>query len=215
MLLAIDTATHHASIALHDEQRLRGECTWEAINRHTVTLLPHIREMLAETGITPDNLSAVAVCRGPGSYTGVRIGLAAAKGLAITRHLPLVGLTTLDILVAAQPPRPEPLYAVFAAGRRRVGFARYHYGANRWQVQTDVQIVSWAEIADYIQPPATVVGEMPPNGQDVLTPLGDEIHVPSPAHRLRRAGFLAELAWERLRAGYHGDPARLEPIYAR
>ncbi len=215
MLLAIDTATNHASIALHDEQRLRGECTWEAVNRHTVTLLPHIREILVETGITPDNLSAIAVCRGPGSYTGVRIGLAAAKGLAITRHLPLVGLTTLDILVAAQPPRPEPLYAVFAAGRRRVGFARYQYGANQWQVQTDVQIVLWEKIREHLHPPATIVGEIPPNGQEVLRSLGNEIHVPSPAHRLRRAGFLAELGWARLRAGYHGDPGRLEPIYTR
>jgi tRNA threonylcarbamoyladenosine biosynthesis protein TsaB len=215
MLLAIDTATNHASIALHDEQRLRGECTWEAINRHTVTLLPHIREMLAETGITPENLSAIAVCRGPGSYTGVRIGLAAAKGIAITRHLPLVGLTTLDILVAAQPPRLEPLYAVFAAGRRRVGFARYQYGANQWQAETGVEVVPWTEIVDHIQTPASIVGEIPPNGLSALKPLGEDIHVPSPAHRLRRAGFLAELAWERLRAGYHGDPARLDPLYAR
>lgn len=215
MLLAIDTATQYASIALHDEQRLRGECTWEARRRHTVTLLPHIQQLLQETGITSEKLSAVAVCRGPGSYTGVRIGIAAAKGIAVTRHLPLIGLTTLDILVAAQPPGSHALYAVFAAGRRRVGFARYRYTTHQWQVETEVQIAPWSEIAEHIQPPATVVGEIPPDGQKALKPLGDQIHVPSPAHRLRRAGFLAELAWERLRAGYEGDPARLEPIYAR
>jgi len=78
MLLAIDTATRYASIALHDEHTLRGECTWEANRQHTVTLLPHIYELLQETGITPEHLSAIAVCRGPGSYTGVRIGLAVA-----------------------------------------------------------------------------------------------------------------------------------------
>lgn len=215
MLLAIDTATQQASIALHDEQRLRGECTWEAINQHTVTLMPHIHEMMEETGITPENLSAVAVCNGPGSYTGVRIGIAAAKGLAMTRHLPLVGLTTLDILVAAQPPDPRPLYAVFAAGRRRIGFARYRYATRRWQVETDVKIIPSAEIVEEVETPAIVVGELPAQGLEALAPLGHKVHVPSPAQRLRRAGFLAELAWERLRSGYHGDPGRLEPIYAR
>jgi len=215
MLLAIDTATRYASIALHDEHTLRGECTWEANRQHTVTLLPHIYELLQETGITPEHLSAIAVCRGPGSYTGVRIGLAVAQGLAITRHLPLVGVTTLEILVAAQPPDPRALYVLFEAGRRLVGFARYRYVTSAWQAEDKVRIVPWAEIAKHVEPPAILVGEIPAEGEQALAPLGDRVYVPSPAHRLRRAGFLAELGWKRLRAGYHGDPARLTPIYAR
>jgi tRNA threonylcarbamoyladenosine biosynthesis protein TsaB len=214
MLLAIDTATNHASIALHDGDDLRGEYTWEAVNRHTVTLVPHIQELFEETGITPKHLSALAVCEGPGSYTGVRIGIAVAKGLAITRHLPLVGMTTLDILVAAHPPDTRPLYALFAAGRKRVGCARYHYTDGRWSVETPVEIVAWTDFADHVQSPALVSGEISKRGHKVLAEM-EGIEVPPAAQRLRRAGFLAELVWKQLRAGYQGDPARLTPIYVR
>ncbi len=110
MLLALDTATQRASIALHDGSTLRAECTWEAANQHTVTLLPHIVQLLANSGLTADDITAVGVCIGPGSYTGVRIGVSVAKGLASSRKLPLVGITTLDVLVAAQPRDDRPLY---------------------------------------------------------------------------------------------------------
>ena len=83
MLLALDTATQRASIALHDGSTLRAECTWEAANQHTVTLLPHIVQLLANSGLTADDITAVGVCIGPGSYTGVRIGVSVAKGLGV------------------------------------------------------------------------------------------------------------------------------------
>ena len=212
-LLAIDTATYRASIALHDGATLRGECTWEAINRHTVTLVPHITEMLDETGITPHALSAIAVCRGPGSYTGVRIGVAVAKGLALSQHLPLIGVTTLDILVAAQPPDPRPLYALFTAGRKRVGYARYAWQETGWAAETEVEVVTWAELAERVVMPALIVGEITSQGRQALSAVGGGMEIPPAPYHLRRAGFLAELAWVRLRAGDEGRPAQLLPLY--
>ena len=141
MLLAIDTATSRASIALHDGTTLRAECTWESVNRHTVTLLPRVVQLLASSDLTADDVSAIGVCIGPGSYTGVRIGVSVAKGLVSARKLPLVGVTTLDILASAQPRNERPLYGVFAAGRNRVGYARYQWEAGSWQAETGVQVV--------------------------------------------------------------------------
>jgi len=218
MLLAIDTATHRASIALHDGDALRGECTWEAANRHTVTLLPHIVEMLEETGITAADLSALAVCIGPGSYTGVRIGVAVAKGLATAHALPMVGMTTLEILVAAQPPDPRPLYALFGAGRRRVGYARFRWHQSAWQVETEVTLATWSEFSEVLSATgdaALVMGEIGAKGRAALAALGDAVEIPSPARHLRRAGFLADLAWARLREGEQGDAAQVNPVYAR
>ena len=169
-----------------------------------------------------DPAVAVAVCIGPGSYTGVRIGVAAAKGFAVTQHVPLVGITTLDILTAAQLPDERPLLALFAAGRKRVGYARYRWQEGGWRVETDVEIATWAELAALITEPTLVVGEISSAGADALSKIDDAI-LPQPAWHLRRAGFLADMAWQRLRNHAAGapldtpdnDPATLMPLYAR
>jgi tRNA threonylcarbamoyladenosine biosynthesis protein TsaB len=211
MLLAIDTATSRASIALHDGQTLRSECTWEAANRHTATLAARIAQSLEASEITAADLTAVAVCIGPGSYTGVRIGVAMAKGMAISRQLPLVGVSTLDILAAAQPADDRPLYAIFAAGRKRAGYARYRWGDGVWRAETEVAVVTWDEFIAQIDEPALCVGEL----ETADLPSQAHITRPAPAHHLRRAGFLADLAWARLRTGQTDDPATLRPLYAR
>ncbi len=215
MLLAIDTATTRASIALHDGNVLHAECTWEARNRHTVTLVPHIAQLLAASDLVPEDVTALAVCLGPGSYTGVRIGVAMAKGMATVQKLPLIGISTLDILVAAQPPDPRPLYAIFAAGRRRIGYARYRWHDMRWQAETEVDIATWAEFQTQITEACLVLGELSSQGLTTLQALGDRVEVPAPARHLRRAGFLADLAWECLHAGQMDEIATLAPIYAR
>jgi tRNA threonylcarbamoyladenosine biosynthesis protein TsaB len=215
MLLAIDTATHHASIALHDGTFLRGECTWESGNRHTVTLVPRINQILTASEITSADLTAVAVCIGPGSYTGVRIGVSVAKGLASAQKLPLIGVQTLDILAAAQPEDARPLYALFAAGRNRAGFARYRWLDDGWQSETGVAVVEWTELVDQMVLPAVVLGEISSQGLEALRSLYGRIEIPSPARHLRRAGYLADLAWDRLRANQVDDPSALVPVYTR
>ncbi len=215
MLLAIDTATNHASIALHDGTFLRGECTWESGNRHTVTLVPRIHQLLTSTELTPSDLTSVAICIGPGSYTGVRIGVSVAKGLASAQKLPLIGVSTLDVLVAAYAQDSRPLYALYAAGRRRVGYARYRWQTNGWQAETGVNVVDWSELAEQMVVPAVVLGELTSQGLESLRSLYGKIEIPSPAHHLRRAGYLADLAWIRLRANQVDDPSALVPVYAR
>ncbi len=215
MLLALDTATRRASVALHDGTHLRSECTWEAAKRHTVTLLPTIVQLLAASDLTAADLTAIGVCIGPGSYTGVRIGVAVAKGLAAARKLSLVGVTTLDILIAAQPQDDRPVYATFAAGRRRVGYARYRWRDGGWQAETGVQVSSWQHFADALELPAVVVGEIETGGREALRTLYGRVEVPEPAHHLRRAGFLADIAWRRLRANQVDAPSALLPLYVR
>ncbi len=213
MLLAIDTATFRASIALHDGDQIVGECTWEAVNRHTVTLMVRMESLMQASAISAADLKAIAVCIGPGSYTGVRIGVAVAQGLALSRGLPLVGVPTLDILAAAQPPDKRPLYAVFSAGRRRIGYARYRW-AEGWRAESEVELGTWAEFVAALEPPALVVGELSAEGRERLRSL-EGVELPPPARHLRRAGYLADLGWAALRAGAESRPAMVNPRYLR
>jgi tRNA threonylcarbamoyladenosine biosynthesis protein TsaB len=204
-----------ASIALHDGQFLRGECTWESSDRHTVTLVPRIHQLLTASQITPADLTAIAICIGPGSYTGVRIGVSVAKGLASAQKVPLIGVSTLDILVSGYPQDARPLYALYTAGRKRVGYARYRWLEDGWQAETSVAVAEWKELAEQMVLPAIVLGEISSQGMETLRTLYGRIEIPAPAQHLRRAGFLADIAWERLRSNQVDDPSALAPIYTR
>src|SRR5947207_262118 len=130
MLLAIDTATRTLSLALHDGMTVVAESSWRTSDHHTVELAPQTALLLRRAGLTPDQLPGIAVALGPGSYTGLRIGLGLAKGLALAHDLPLIGVPTFEILMRAQPAREEKVAAILQAGRRRILVAGY-----RWNMQ--------------------------------------------------------------------------------
>jgi len=213
MLVAIDTATEYASLALHDGFRVRAEHTWESPRRHTVELMPRLADALEHVGREADRLSGVAVTRGPGSFTGLRIGMAVAKGLALARALPLVAVPTLDVVAAAQGLDRRPLCAVLQAGRGRICVATYRWRAGRWHAREAPHLTTWPILAEETTVPTLFCGEIDLAGADALSPLGDLAVLLPAAARLRRAGFLAELAWRRLNRGETDDPATLTPIY--
>lgn len=215
MILAIDTATRNVSLAVYDGQQVLAEMTWQSADHHTVELAPALQNMLRLIRVVPGNLTALAVTIGPGSYTGLRIGMSLAKGLALAGMppLPVVGVLTLDVIAAAQPHQADRLYAVAQAGRGRINVALYHWDGTRWQGNETPFITTWEGLAGRLTEPAQIAGEMTARGREVLSALDGLAIVAGAAQGLRRAGFLAELAWDRLRAGTADDPARLAPLY--
>jgi tRNA threonylcarbamoyladenosine biosynthesis protein TsaB len=213
MLVAIDTATDQASLALHDGFRLRVEHTWEAPRRHTTELTARLAEAMAQLDLRPERLSGVAVSKGPGSFTGLRVGLAVAKGLAMAQGLPLVGVPTLDVVASAQGRDRRRLGAVLQAGRGRICIAIYRWRFGGWQVQEEARLTTWAALAGEMSEPTLLCGEIDPEGAELMARLGDRAVLLPPAWRLRRAGFLADLGWRRLNQGQVDDPATLAPIY--
>ena len=113
MLLAIDTSTAQIGLALYDGESIAGELVWQSRAHHTEQLAPALAGLLERVSVKMDSIEALGVAIGPGSFTSLRVGLAFVKGLALARHLPLIGIPTLDIVVAAIPlPGSNP------AGRR-------------------------------------------------------------------------------------------------
>lgn len=100
-ILAIDTACNLARVALTEDGVLQKEITVDDKRKHSVKLLPAIETLLAECGVTPQNLDLIAVTKGPGSFTGLRIGVVTAKTMAYALHVPLVGVNTLDAIAAS------------------------------------------------------------------------------------------------------------------
>jgi len=212
MLLALDTATRAASLALHDGRQVRHEETWESERQHTTQLVPRLVGALEGLGLRPEALTGVAVSLGPGSFTGLRVGLAVAKGLALARGLLLVGVPTLDVAAAAQGQDRRPLVAVLQAGRGRICIATYRWRKG-WQQQDGPRLTTWEEVAATLEKPTLFCGEIDERGNQALAQAGELAAAPPPAFCLRRAGFLAELAWGRIRQNRTDDPATLAPIY--
>jgi len=214
LLLAIDTATRVASLALHDSARVRVELTWESQDHHTVELMPRIAGMLAQLNATVHDLAGLAVSLGPGSFTGVRVGIAAAKGLALAGRHKLIGVPTLDIVAQAMQGLQMPLVAVLAAGRGRLCAQRYLPVQGRLQADGRAWLATARELgADWTEP-TCVCGELTAEDRrDLRKRLGERVELASPSVALRRAGYLAELGWARLNAGQTDDPALLVPIY--
>jgi tRNA threonylcarbamoyladenosine biosynthesis protein TsaB len=213
MLIAIDTATDHASLALHDGYQVLVEHTWESPRRHTIELTPRLAAALERLDLHPKHFRGVAVTSGPGSFTGLRIGMAVAKGLAVAHSLPLIGVPTLDVVAAAQGRDRRPLCAVLQAGRGRICAATYHWQDGWWIAQETPYLTTWSALAEAITSPTLFCGEIDQAGAKTLAAFGEMIVLLPAATRLRRAGFLAELAWRRLNRGETDDPTTLVPTY--
>lgn len=216
MLLALDTATRWTGLALHDGTTIVAEHGWRSVNTQTVELAPAVTQMLSRAGVTTEELRAVAVTLGPGSYTGLRIGLGFAKGLALAYQIPLVGVPTLDIVAAALPAADGHLVVVAEAGRTRITTGTYHWqGRNGWHAPEQPVNETWEAMLARVPAPATIAGELSPEALKLIRKAGKEYRAVAPPARVRRAAVLAELGWQRLRRGAVDDPAELTPLYLR
>jgi len=213
MLLALDTATHTASIALYnlEKMQLLSEWTWEARRRQTQDLLGAVQQMLQLAQMTPQQLSALAVTTGPGSFTGVRIAISTVKGIGL--GLPetprVIGIPTLSVTAApwlevAASWDPAPLVCVtLQAGRGRYNWltltsdrlldrptAEEHHAGTTAELE--------AYLAQLAGQPVWLVGENQPDLLEQVQPLQHVTVIPS-VSGLRRASQLAQLAGQHLR----------------
>lgn len=216
MILGIDTATRWAGLALHNGSAVLAEQGWRCVNTHTIELAPAVDRMLRRVGVSAPELEGIAVAIGPGSYTGLRVGLALAKGLALANQTPLVGVSTLDIVAASFGPMVGQLLVVAEAGRRRVCAAVYRWQHDLgWQASQKPVIETWEALLDGLQGTTTFAGEIDRSAAELIRAADDEFHLASPAARVRRSGYLAELGWQRLRRGDVDDASSLAPVYLR
>ncbi len=214
-VLAIDTATELASVALYDgEKGPRAESTWYTSMNHTVELMPTIVLTLERQGLTPEQLDGLAVALGPGSFTGLRIGLSVAKGLCLSLGIPIIGIPTLDIVAYSHYGQNLPICAVIQAGRGRTCVAFYERVETGWQRLTDYHLATIEELSAQVKVPTLFCGEIDGPLSDALQAhMGVRAVIASPAASLRRASYLAELGWQRLRRGETDDLTTLEPLY--
>ena len=218
MILAFETSAKAASVALFDGGKLLGESYQNTGLTHSQTLLSMAEDLLTNCGKTAADVTAVAVANGPGSFTGVRIGVAAAKGFAWGRELPCYGVSTLEAMarnlgvhngyvVPTIDARPAQTYtAIFLATEGKLT-----------PVLEDCAI-SYEELGEKLknlQKSIFLVGDGAVLCYNILNSQVDGMILP-PEHQLhQRAAGVALLAQDMIAAGISGDGAALTPNYLR
>lgn len=216
MILAIDTATRWTGLALHDGTAVLAEMGWRSVNTQTIELTPAIGEITARQGVSIGDLHAIAVAIGPGSYTGLRVGLGVAKGLSLAHQAPLIGVPTLDIVAHSFGQREGQLVVIAEAGRRRVCAAVYQWHGRRgWRAAEQPVIIAWPDLLASLSGAITFAGEIGPDAAKAIRTANPDFQVALPSRSPRRAGCLAEIAWQRLRKGQVDNARLLAPVYLK
>jgi len=212
MLLGIDTSTQSVGIAIYDGHQILCEESWISRRYHTVELASAVDANLKRAGLNPKDLDVLAVATGPGSFTGLRIGMALVKGLAYTHQLPVIGIPTLNITARAVPPSDKRLAAVLQAGRSRLAVGWYITEKDRWISEDLIENLSLEELLGKIDQPYILTGELTKEIREV-TADHDLLTIVDPTLAMRSPKYLAELAWERWQAGDVDDVLSLKPYY--
>jgi len=207
--LSIDTASSLASVALSRGGEVIAESTWQCERNHTVELLPAIERLLTDAAVLKRDLSAVFVSVGPGMYTGLRVGVSTAQGLARASGLPLVGVGRLELDAYPHVSFAGDVVAVHRAGRGDLAWASYRGGP--WRELTPPHLTKAEELANSVREPTLLAGEI----DDELAALVAGRAEIAPPATTGRAVALAELGHARLEAGTTHEPALVIPVYLR
>lgn len=218
LILAFETSAKAASTALLEDGRLLGESYQNTGLTHSQTLMVMAEHLLQQCGKTVADVSAVAVAAGPGSFTGVRIGVAAAKGFAWGGELPCYGVSTLEAMALSLGAYQGYVCPVMDARRSQVYNALYYVNQGQPDCITEDRAISLEQLKQELlalKEPVFLVGD-----GSILTyrTLSEEVPnlVLPPEHRMhQRAVGVALLAAQKIAAGEPGDGAALTPNYLR
>ena len=218
LLLAFETSAKAASVALFEGRKLLGESYQNTGLTHSQTLMVIAEELLKQCGCTAQDVDAVAVAEGPGSFTGVRIGVAAAKGFAWGKNIPCYGVSTLESMALSLAAYDGMVCPVMDARRSQVYNALFYVNQGVLSRAADDRAIALSDLAEELkntEKPIFLVGD-----GSILTynTLHDEIPnlVLPPEHRMhQRAVGVGLAALGKIEAGEPGDGNALTPNYLR
>ncbi|MBI4537223.1 MAG: tRNA (adenosine(37)-N6)-threonylcarbamoyltransferase complex dimerization subunit type 1 TsaB [candidate division NC10 bacterium] len=216
LVLGIETSTTHGGVALVSGAGLISEYTLNVEVTHSERVLPAIERMLLDAGVTLAALDGLAVSIGPGSFTGLRIGLSTAKGLAYATGLPVAAVPTLEAMAWVLPGARLPLCPVLDARKQEVYAAIFRHGPDGLVRLMEDAALAPEALAARIQTATLFLGDaLETYGELFRRLLGDRFQLPPLAQRGARAACVAELGRQRLLRGERESIADLVPRYLR
>jgi tRNA threonylcarbamoyladenosine biosynthesis protein TsaB len=218
LILAFETSAKAAGVALHDGTKLLAESYQNTGLTHSQTLMVMAEDLLKQCGLTVSDVTHVAVAAGPGSFTGVRIGVAAAKGFAWGGELPCYGVSTLEAMAKNLGVYDGIVCACMDARRNQVYNALFSAQQGVLQRMTEDRAIALADLKEELKAldkPIYLVGDGSHLTYATLSPEVPNLVLP-PEHRMHQRGAgVALAALDKIHAGEIGNAAALEPNYLR
>jgi len=218
LVLGIESSTPVASVALVDQKGLVGEITLNTGLTHSEQLLPLIVDLLEQTRLSLEQVEGIAIAGGPGSFTGLRIGMATAKALAQGRGIPLISVPTLQALAYTQCCSGGLVSPVMNARRNEVYTALFRFGGGQMEQLVTHQAIApqeWSKVLAQYAERVVLVGDAIEVYHSHWAELGDLAVYPPAFMQGVRAGTVAWLGRQRLEAGERDDLYSLKPLYIR
>lgn len=208
-LLAVETSTLAGGVALLDDERVVGEYLLDVRVTHSERLMPAIDRLLGDAGWTVTTVQGLAVAVGPGSFTGLRIGLSAVKGLAWALGIPVAAVPTLDAMAASLPFAGLPVCPVLDARKGEVYCSLYRWDGVGMRREWDYLALPPGSLGERLTEPTVLLGD---GAAQVPSRLG---RLAPPHRRLPSAAAVGVLGLDRFRAGDTVSAAELSPFYLR
>jgi len=215
-ILALDTASRACSVAVVEDDVVMAEFTVNHRDTHSRFLMEMIDRVLAISRFTLMDMDGLAVTIGPGSFTGLRIGLSAVKGLAMGANLPVVGVGSLDALAFPFSHSDKLVCSMMDARRHEVYTARYRFDGGSLIIQAPPDVTSPERAVSDIHEPCIFAGDGAVVYRDrLLGMLGDQAVFAPICHNQIRASAVAACAMPRFTTGEVNDAAAMTPCYIR
>ena len=218
LILAFETSAKAGSVALHDGNVLLGESYCNTGLTHSQTLMVMAEDLLKSCGMKPQDVTAVAVAAGPGSFTGVRIGVAAAKGFAWGGQLPCHGVSTLEAMALQLGAYNGYVLPVMDARRAQVYNAIFRAVDGKLERICEDRAIGLAELAEELknlEGPIFLVGDGSNLCYNTLKTAISNLVLPPEHHMHQRASGVALVAADKLATGEGCDGNALTPNYLR
>ncbi|WP_234122290.1 tRNA (adenosine(37)-N6)-threonylcarbamoyltransferase complex dimerization subunit type 1 TsaB [Clostridium hydrogenum] len=217
-LLGIDTATESATCAVMSDDKLLGEITFNYKKQHSVILMNIVDYTLKNLKLTIDDLDGFVVSKGPGSFTGLRIGMAVVKGLSDGSKKPFVSISSLDTLAYSLAYTTGIICPILDALRNNVYTALYKFEGNTLKKITDYMAISVDELVEILKNhdlPITFIGDAVPKFREELKNQLSDVKFAPASLNLVKASGLCELGMNLIKQGICDNPITSAPIYLR
>ncbi|WP_303720489.1 tRNA (adenosine(37)-N6)-threonylcarbamoyltransferase complex dimerization subunit type 1 TsaB [Malonomonas rubra] len=215
-ILAIDSSSFTGSVALCQGEKLVGESLLNVRSTHSENLLRQIDLLLADTGWQLQDLDLLVAVTGPGSFTGLRIGIATIKGLAQVVAKPVIGVSSLQMLAMNLPLSPVPICAFMDARKKEVYSQLFRWSEEGPQPVGEAQVLPPQHLLQQIDCQVAFVGDgVPLYQQEIIEALGEKALLPNASAHQVRASQAAWLGWQGFVHERVDTAAELLPIYIR
>ncbi|MCS7303779.1 MAG: tRNA (adenosine(37)-N6)-threonylcarbamoyltransferase complex dimerization subunit type 1 TsaB [Thermoguttaceae bacterium] len=212
-LLALETTELLGTVAAWQDNHLVLEVQLPEGQRSAASLVPSIGRLLAQVGWQPQQVDVVGVSIGPGSFTGLRVGLTVAKTFAYCVQAAIIAVNTLEAIAAGVPAQMQPVAIAIDAQRGDAAVAVFGHDADGWPVPlADWQVVPFSEWLETLDPGTWLAGPMLRKYKD---PIPKKLQVVPAQYWAPRAAQVARLAARRFQQGHQDDLWRILPLYSR